>query len=308
MINAPNAPFKFRLTTLLVFYLFLIKFVDLGNAPVVLWHGMGDSCCNKETTYGFLKELIESSIGDVYIHSIKIGNNILDDTINGFLMDSNEKIRMACLKISNDPMLKNGYNAIGFSQGAQFLRGVAQRCPDPPMLNLISIGGQHQGVYGIPFCPLSGFFCSGLTRFVSYATSFNLIQRNFVQASYWHDPFDTNYRDNNFIAELNQEKTYNENYKNNLLKLKALVLVKFELDEMVTPIESQWFGFFRENQAIQTYKMEEFHGYFNDTLGLKTLDSQGKIQRLSVKGRHLQMKPEWFISNIIIPFLQDRNI
>lgn len=31
-------------------------------------------------------------------------------------------------------------------------RAVAQRCPNPPMLNLISIGGQHQGVFGFPRC------------------------------------------------------------------------------------------------------------------------------------------------------------
>lgn len=39
------------------------------------------------------------------------------------------------------------YNAIGFSQGGQFLRAVAQRCPGG-MKKLISFGGQHQGVYG----------------------------------------------------------------------------------------------------------------------------------------------------------------
>ena len=48
---------------------------------------------------------------------------------------------------------KNGYHAVGFSQGGQFLRAVAQRCPDPPMKNLVTMGGQHQGVYGIPNCP-----------------------------------------------------------------------------------------------------------------------------------------------------------
>ena len=39
------------------------------------------------------------------------------------------------------------YNALGFSQGGQFLRAVAQRCPQG-MKNLITFGGQHQGVYG----------------------------------------------------------------------------------------------------------------------------------------------------------------
>lgn len=51
---------------------------------------------------------------------------------------------MAYKIIKADPKLAKGYNAIGFSQGGQFLRGLAQRYPDPPMLNLISVGGQHQ--------------------------------------------------------------------------------------------------------------------------------------------------------------------
>ena len=33
-----------------------------------------------------------------------------------------------------------------------FRRAVAQRCPDPPMRNLISLGGQHEGVFGVPRC------------------------------------------------------------------------------------------------------------------------------------------------------------
>ncbi len=31
-------------------------------------------------------------------------------------------------------------------------RAVAQRCPQPPMVNLITLGSQHQGVYGLPRC------------------------------------------------------------------------------------------------------------------------------------------------------------
>jgi hypothetical protein len=49
-----------------------------------------------------------------------------------------------CEMIANDPALQNGFNAIGFSQGGQFLRAVAQRCPSPRMRNLITVGSQHQ--------------------------------------------------------------------------------------------------------------------------------------------------------------------
>ena len=35
---------------------------------------------------------------------------------------------MACEIIANDPKLANGYHGLGFSQGGQFLRAVAQTC------------------------------------------------------------------------------------------------------------------------------------------------------------------------------------
>jgi len=41
--------------------------------------------------------------------------------------------------------LTEGYHGLGFSQGALFLRGLAQTCAGPPMRSLVSIGGPHQG-------------------------------------------------------------------------------------------------------------------------------------------------------------------
>jgi len=64
---------------------------------------------------------------------------------NGFFMNANKQIAMVCDQVQSDPKLKDGYNAVGFSQGGQFLRALVQRCPSPPMKNLISVGGQHQG-------------------------------------------------------------------------------------------------------------------------------------------------------------------
>jgi len=40
---------------------------------------------------------------------------------NGFFMNINLQVKDACKQIVTDPKLNNGYNAIGFSQGAQFL-------------------------------------------------------------------------------------------------------------------------------------------------------------------------------------------
>ena len=78
--------------------------------------------------------------------------------------------------------------SLPFHTGGQFLRAVAQRCPTPPMLNLISFGGQHQGVYGLPHCPWS--ICKIVRRLLNKGAYVAWIQRYLVQAQYWHDPLD----------------------------------------------------------------------------------------------------------------------
>lgn len=45
-----------------------------------------------------------------------------------------------------------------------------QRCPTPKMKTLISLGGQHQGVYGLPHCgSLSHPSCDYLRRLLNHA-------------------------------------------------------------------------------------------------------------------------------------------
>ena len=46
---------------------------------------------------------------------------MLQDMANGFFMNVNYQVQQVCDKLENDPKLKSGYNAIGFSQGGQFL-------------------------------------------------------------------------------------------------------------------------------------------------------------------------------------------
>lgn len=47
-------------------------------------------------------------------------------------------------------------------------RAVAQRCPSPPMLNLISFGGQHQGIYGLPHCGYPNKWCNYIREVLTY--------------------------------------------------------------------------------------------------------------------------------------------
>ena len=36
-------------------------------------------------------------------------------------MDVNQQVAQVCAQLAQDPQLKGGYNAMGFSQGGQFL-------------------------------------------------------------------------------------------------------------------------------------------------------------------------------------------
>ena len=148
--------------------------------PIVIWHGMGDNCCHS-FSMGRIKEMLEKHIKGkrpqsmychtfftmeimsftslesyinhillfegVYVRSLMVGNSPNEDTLNGFFMPVKKQIELVCKTIKEDPKLQNGFNGMGFSQGGQFMRAIAEICPHG-MKKLISFGGQHQGIYG----------------------------------------------------------------------------------------------------------------------------------------------------------------
>jgi len=272
--------------------------------PVVIWHGMGDSCCNP-VSMGRIKEVIEGETNG-YVKSLKIGLTVIDDTINGFLKDTNKQIEMVCQQIAEDPELQNGYNAIGFSQGGQFLRAVAQRCPNPPMKNLVTMGAQHQGVFGIPRCPGESVQLCNILRELLYIGAYvDFVQSSLVQAQYWHDPIhpDQYVEKSQFIAEINNEREFkNVTYAENLVKLENFVMVKFADDMMVEPRESGHFEFYIPGQDKEILPLRESQLYLEDWIGLKTLDESGKLHMFEVPGDHLQVSTQWLIDEIIHKF------
>jgi len=288
----------------LVGLMMLIGICASEPTPLVIWHGMGDSCCNP-LSMGSIKSFVEKKVSGIYVRSLMIGPNVVADTENGFFMNVNKQVEEVCAKLKNDTKLQNGYHAMGFSQGGQFLRAVAQRCPDPPMLNLISVGGQHQGVYGLPHCPgNSSTICDYVRRLLNFGAYISWIQNQLVQAEYWHDPTNLDeYRQASiFLADINQERTPKASYKQNLMKLKNFVMVKFLRDSMVQPRESEWFGFYKDGDIHETETLQESRLYREDLLGLKEMDAQGKLHFLSVDGDHLQIS-DTFLEMIISKFI-----
>lgn len=97
-------------------------------------------------------------VGAVHVQlkaSLQIGSSEIDDQFAGFFGNVNNQIatvqqqvrfvfggNRSCLQLANDPKLAKGFNAIGFSQGGQFLRGYVEKFNNPPVYNLITFGGQ----------------------------------------------------------------------------------------------------------------------------------------------------------------------
>lgn len=276
--------------------------------PIVFYHGLGDSCCNPLSLGGFAK-FVEQHIPGVHINSLKIGEYMLQEIEFSYFESSNTQVAMACELIKNDSALASGYHAVGFSQGSQFLRAVAQRCPDPPMLNLVTLGGQHQGIFGLPRCPgEKSEWCELARRLLNIGAYWDFVQLHLVPAQYWHDPLQRDLYVNKslFLADVNNERAYkNETYKENLQKLRNFVMVMFENDTVVDPKESAWFGYYLPGNDKHVVPLQAQQIYKEDWLGLREMDEAGKLKFLSTEGDHLQIDEKWFLENILNVYLKD---
>lgn len=282
---------------------------DKAYTPVVFWHGMGD------TAYGSInvdRLALQRHFPGIKVFSIQLGSSSVEDEVASYFFNVNKQIEQACGELlrNNDIRQAGAINAVGFSQGGQFLRALVQRCPlrehGIRVKNLITLGGQHQGVFGLPNCN-SATFCDYIRYMLSSGAYEDFVQEHLVQAEYWHDPLnEIVYKSKNvFLPDVNNENRVNETYKANLLALDNLVLVEFLQDEMVVPRESSLFGFYEPGQNKRIRPLEESPLYKEDRLGLRRLKESGRLKMFSIAGRHLQYKMSWFLDQIANKYLDN---
>lgn len=278
------------------------------STPIVLWHGLGQSCCDPDGV-GRVKAILER-VANAYVYSVRIGETTVDEVINSFFEPVNAQVEAACRQIASDPQLASGYHAVGFSQGGQFLRAVAQRCPDPPMKTLVTLGSQHQGIFGLPKCDLTFSLCKIIRSFIGMGVYTAISQSSSVPAQYWHDPLNPSGYANGsiFLADINNEgNVKNKTYKENLTKLEKFVMIKSLNDSVVVPVESQHFEFFDPSPddvpGIAIKNLRKSRIYTEDWLGLKELDASGRLIFMEVQGDHLEFNANWFIQEVVLTHL-----
>ncbi len=103
---------------------------------------MGDSCFNSGMIS--LTARVSQTTG-TYATCIPTGDNLHEDTINGYFLNMDASIEVFAQKVRSDGNLKNGFNALGFSQGNNVIRGYIARHNDPPVVNFISVNGVNAG-------------------------------------------------------------------------------------------------------------------------------------------------------------------
>eukprot|EP00949_MAST-11_sp_MAST-11-sp1_P002730 g2730.t1 len=260
------------------------------SLPVVTAHGMGDSCFNagmKQITAAVGKHL-----GGVYATCVPTGDNVFSDTINGFLMTMDENVKVFAEKIRADERLKNGFDAIGFSQGNSLIRGYVQKYNDPPVRTVLHVHGTVAGVSAFPQCSPQGNLCKLVAELCGDLAYNALVQGILFQADYFRDPSKVGgsaYKRWSQLAEWNNEgNTFNKTYKILFNRTQRFVLVKALSDEMVYPNAGEWYGTFADATLTKTIPMNETSYYKSDSFGLRSADEANKIFFETTAGGHLQ--------------------
>jgi len=231
------------------------------------------------------------------ISSVCIGDGDTqpEDTINGFLMNMNKQVEYFNKAVQKNGKLKNGFHAVGLSQGNLLVRGYIEKYNSPRVDSFLSIHGPLAGVGSLPRCNPRGFagaLCKKVTDLVGDVAYSSTIQNMVAQANYLKDPFEISLykKENIFLPFLNNEVEHadSQKYKDNFKSLNKLILVKALDDTMIFPRESEWFGYYKngDDKIAMPYNMTD--AYINDLFGLRSLDEENKIKFDTSAGDHLQ--------------------
>lgn len=268
-----------------------------STLPLVFLHGMGDSCFNNG-----MKSITEES-GDylgVYSVCIPTGDTRGEDTMNGFILSMDENVDVFAEKVQADPLLANGFNCIGLSQGNNICRGYIQKYnkKGPAVNTHLSIHGPIVGVAALPHCypdGKHGTLCEDISDLLGKFAYNQPMQDFLFQADYFRDVNMISTQEYKSFSEMgqwnNEGDNVNPDIKVNFGLTKKYAMIKANQDSVVVPREGEWWGAF-DTDYTTILTMKETVWYKEDLFGLKTADEAGKIFFNSTEGNHLDFTME----------------
>ncbi|KAJ4364670.1 hypothetical protein N0V83_009267 [Neocucurbitaria cava] len=268
--------------------------------PLLIWHGLGDNyAADGLHTVG---DLANETNPGTYVYYIRLDEDAASDRTATFLGNVTEQIAQVCEDIATHDVLSKapGLNALGFSQGGQFLRGLVERCGDTVKIrNLVTFGSQHNGISKYQICKDGDWLCKSYVGLLKANTWGTWVQGHLVPSQYFKATNDSTgeptpeYLDNsNFLADINNERVLkNVTYAKNLARLDNFVMYLFEDDTTVIPKESGWFSYTNATSG-EVVGLREREIYKEDWIGLRTLDKRGGLHFRTTEGGHMQLSDE----------------
>jgi palmitoyl-protein thioesterase len=262
---------------------------DDNPLPLIIWHGLGDNYAAEGLAQ--VAELAQEVNPGTFTYIIRLDDDSSADRSATFFGNVTVQIEKVCADLAAHPILSTApaVDALGFSQGGQFLRGYIERCNFPPVRSLVTFGSQHNGISEFQSCGATDWLCKGAEGLLRSSTWSSFVQSRLVPAQYFRDPnqYDSYLEFSNFLADINNERTLkNQTYKENLEKLERFIMYMFEDDTTVVPKQSSWFADVNGTEVTELRKRDI---YKDDWIGLKALDEKGGLVFETTPGGHMTL-------------------
>ncbi|KAG4436297.1 hypothetical protein IFR05_008237 [Cadophora sp. M221] len=263
---------------------------DSTPLPLIIWHGLGDNYA--ADGLADVASLAEAVHPGTFAYIIRLDEDASSDRTATFFGNLTLQIEQVCADLASHPILSTApaVDALGFSQGGQFLRGYIERCNNPPVRSLVTFGSQHNGISEFQTCSAGDWVCKGAQGLLRSNTWSSFVQSRLVPAQYFRDPaqLEDYLEHSNFLADINNEREVkNGTYKENLKGLERFTMVMFEEDETVVPKESSWWAEVDEEGKVTGVRDRSI--YKDDWLGLRSLDEKGALKFETTEGGHMQL-------------------
>ena len=269
--------------------------------PVVVWHGLGDAAHSDwmERT----KQELEAMHPGIFVYVVALQPSVWSDRRASFWGHVPTQVEQVHAQLQGVPELQHGFDAVGFSQGGQFLRAYVERFNDPPVRRLLTFGSQHMGITDLPACGPHDPVCHTVHSALATHVYSDYAQRHIVTAQYFRDTrtpeqFAQYHAKNSFLHDINNEGAHkNATYKAHMLQLDSFVMVQFTDDATVIPSNSSWFEAFPDPEpdappALTTVPLRESQLYRDDWIGLRELDRRGALVFRTCAGAHMHLSDE----------------
>ena len=277
--------------------------------PLVIWHGLGDDYTGEGLQA--VGALAEAAHPGIFVYYVRLDSGATADRTATFYGNVTEQLAQVCAELAAHPILSTApaVDALGFSQGGQFLRGYVERCNAPPVRSLLTVGSQHNGIVDYRACGSADWLCRGAMALLHGQTWSSFVQSRLVPAQYFRDPadLDSYLQHSNFLADINNERpdARNETYADNVARLANFVMHMFEDDTTVVPRQTSWFQEVERDgdgdgdsdggdQGVgsKVTPLRERPIYTEDWIGLRRLDEKGGLRFVSSPGNHMELSDD----------------